>query len=460
MDKYRDIEGEIERKSLPKLEEQLKPEQRGRKMGMEETPKSDSKSQSAYENRIRSEHERVAARAHGHYSEIIQPLRAARLEVIQRIMDPPLGEPLSKARQAAVEAKKKYDMDATKSSRDKEIASKGLASLVDEGVNTAEARGKNAIYYIYACIAAYLVIESLLNSHFLGQGNISGLVGGFIEATSISLLSIFTSFYIGRMIRYVYDIDWWGRKVSWGISLLYMAGIGTYHNIIGWYRHCLVYQNAETAQFDAIAEFAKNGIWLPEIYSYGLMMVGLFFALITFYHGISYKAAQQSTKHGKIVSIYDAACTKLNSVYQEYMSNVSTAYTEQLGAIDDVVRSVTEDISKLNLNIIETQSIMDKDWGLMNAIRSSYTNVIGKFRKSNEAVRRTPTPLYFSEEAKELGIKSFAEIGEDLEMAKEIINNVKDIRSQIQEKANIEKTNIRVDHKATLELAPIPGYTV
>lgn len=450
----RDMEKAI-KKAASDLMSSLKPGKLGRDDAMRELPKSDSTGLSRSGKFIKHKHEEVAGNAYEHYNKVIQTALIKVTEYLQIITNPPFGDVVGNLKQIVAESYLMCQRSTKKAIEDKVTSSKMLSAILDEGKYVKGSASRHTTSYTFVLISVYLLVESTLNAYFFGQGSMHGLLGGFIVALSISLISIGASFGVGIIIGYLYDTNRWGRNISVSISIIYVASMFVYHSTVGWYRHCLEYKNTKTAMFDALTNFSEHGLLPPEIYSCGLMIIGLLFAFIAFYHGLRYKNVSQFSKGKEIEHHHDIAYTKLNDIYQKHLNTLSAATSEQLSAVDNITISSTRSIGDLNSTVIEIQSIIDKYKGFIETIIHSYIDTIGKFRSSNEKVRRTPDPDYFSEKPEDLRIKDFNNIPEALKLANEVINDIQTTTSQIQKNAKETKDIIRACHKDYIDRVPV-----
>ena len=334
-----------------------------------------------------------------------------------------------------------------------------LSALKDQGYDLTDAT-MGSYLFVYGVLFPFLILESLANAYFIGQGSDLGLLGGAIGAFFIASLSIALSFTAGMGVRAILGEGIVRRVLAFLMGIVYAGGIVVYHTIIGWYRAALVYGNPDTAVSDALVNFASYAFSLPDLYSYGLAIVGLFFAGIAFLAGFESKDARMKARLARKVNEKGDAEANYNSVIKFYTSGVVSVYTEPLAEMEDRVKSACENAHELRLVLLEIDKDQNEFRYLIREIRYTQLYATGLLRCSNLAVRDTPAPKYFNEDPLSLEIDEFEFDPQLVENARQAIKNIEKRLQELRQVAKTEKTRIRFDYEEALKSMPAFIYSL
>lgn len=149
---------------------------RGRKTGEENLPPSNAVGLSDDEKYFKRNHESLIALKRRSYEEGIQRLENERTEILDNLYPDIFDEPREVAEKELVEAKIRFAEDIKRSAKHRNRLERRLAALKNQDIDvTSSAVGSYLL--VYGLLIAFLIVESLANSYFIGQASDYGLLG-------------------------------------------------------------------------------------------------------------------------------------------------------------------------------------------------------------------------------------------------------------------------------------------
>lgn len=433
------------------IAKELDPAERGRLTGQENKPHSSALSPCGNENDMRGHHELLEAEDRKNFDEEQQTQELERAEMFSELDVAKAKAPRSEARQSVVTLQTELAGDIKEAAKHRDSCARHLAVLRDKGIDVSKtALGSYSLLLVF--LFFFLIVEALANSYMLGQGNDYGLLGGAIEALFIASLSIALSYSSGIGIRAIFGKGMLRRTLSIVAGLCYGTALVGYHSIIGWYRAALVYGNPDNAASDALINFVNNGLALPDLYSYALIIVGLFFGGIAFLSGLHSQDVKLASFYARINEKFHEAEVQLRKLEVNYLTNVNLIYIGKISLVEKLQKAANAAGHNVRKNVLQNKFLANSYKNRANAIRLSYEYAVRLFRSSNEAVRSTFSPAYFADEPIPLNVADSA-YGTELNDAAQV-GDLEQFLQTFHSVAEEEKGHIREDHEACLREAP------
>ncbi len=425
----------------------------GRKAGLHNQPPSDATPVCDEENYIRRECERHAANVCKPYFEELGELEQERRGLLSGLDSSDFKGPCAEARGMVCEIKSRATGAISAAVKRRDHWQRRFNELVDQGFDVSSAN-RGRYFLVFSVTIFLLVIESMANGHFIGQGSEGGFLAGIIEAFGIAILAVALSFAAGVMVRAVWGDGWPRRTFALLLFSAYLFGIANYHLVIGWYRASMVWGNPETAVKDALVSFSESGVSLPDIYSFGLCITGLFFSAMAFIAGLFSRDALQTAGHAHVARELEKANAKLQEEEECFLGAVSAAYMSQKEQIDEKMKNADTIGCSLRLNVMESRNSLREIEHTFENAQAFYYRAIEQFRQSCSAVRTDPSPAYFATAPPALDKTPFTVDEATIISAENVLEHLGETLAELRIITHEEKMQIRLDHEDFLKNAP------
>lgn len=330
---------------------------------------------------------------------------------------------------------------------------RAAAATLDRAPGIRE-KSANSYRFVYAALAGLLFIESCLNSYFFALGNKFGLLGGLFEALLIAGISIAISFAAGTAVRALYENGDWLRMAAICMAGAWASTLTVYHFCIGWLRAALVYGNPETAVIDALSNFARYKFSLPDLYCFGLALIGLIFCSSAFLAGYRSKDARRNANYARIFLDQKEAQKRLRAAKQNYLSTLAQLFDEALEDLDQLFENANDAARRLRMGLHDHNCRLESYKSSIHHIAERYNLSIAEFRRSNEIVRSTPSPKYFVEDPLPLIIEPLPFDHDPVAESKDILSNLEKRMEDLLSLVDSEKAAIRAEYEKMLESTP------
>ena len=331
-----------------------------------------------------------------------------------------------------------------------------LKAQTNQGIHASSSDvGRHLL--VYAVLLTFLVLESFINAFLIGHVVQGGIQEGLVKAFLIAALSIAISLAVGTLIRKVKELSWTGwlkNGLMIIVSVLFLGLISTYHFIIGWYRACLLNPDlVNTAEHEAINQFLIYGFQLPDIYTWGLTIVGLLFASTAVVAGYQLIDAIRAEKQARIVKAYESSEANLRSVEQQYLAEIHEIYRDKQTEVNlklEAFQAIGREYGKNTRIIKELTDIVKFKYDIF---KQFYTSEIISFRDNNIRVRTSKAPEYMVKDPvfsirldTLLNDPMYTPDKDNLKIAAKL--------KEIREMAIKVKSGLQEDHEAALTEAP------
>jgi len=249
--------------------------------------------------------------------------------------------------------------------------------------------------YTWAVVLGSWLIESVINTAFLRVNDQYGWVGGFIAALIVAAVNVGLSAIIGRY--------WWGylfhrsfikRILAIIGCVAWLAGIGAWNLLAAHFRDAKS-SGFEHPETQAIVSLLDHAFTLESIYSYGLLVMGVAFAVIS--ASAAFRMDDPYPGYGPIYRRHEDRCS-------DYAEEVEEALAELRAIRDGGIKGARDIRDQLNAQFAERGQIIaarethrlryDEHLDYIETIANS---LLEHYRSANRVARTTPPPPYFSE---------------------------------------------------------------
>jgi hypothetical protein len=224
-----------------------------------------------------------------------------------------------------------------------------LANFKQEhGLNRPAHRGLHPAY-AWSAIGISWFVESAFNTAFLRVGDELGLIGGFVAAAVVAAVNVFLSALVGRF--------WWpflfhrnavqkrlaiAGCSAWGVGLL------VWNLLAGHFRDAKA-AGRESPESAALDLFLSGPLQFDSIYSYGLLLAGIAFAILS--ATAAYKMDDPYPGYGAIYRRHEDRCA-------EYADEIELAMEELKETRDDAIDAANATRDQLGVQFRERGQIL------------------------------------------------------------------------------------------------------
>lgn len=224
-----------------------------------------------------------------------------------------------------------------------------LANFKQEhGLNRPAHRGIHPAY-AWSTIGISWFIESAFNTAFLRVGDELGIIGGFVAAAVVAAVNVFLSALVGRF--------WWPflfhrnadqKRLAIAGCTLWGVGLLVWNLLAGHFRDAKAagIQNPEGA---ALQLFVGGPLQFDSIYSYGLLLAGIAFAILS--ATAAYKMDDPYPGYGAIYRRHEDRCA-------EYADEIELAMEELKQTRDDAIDAANATRDQLGMQFRERGQIL------------------------------------------------------------------------------------------------------
>ncbi|MDB9943437.1 hypothetical protein OAD19_00070 [Octadecabacter sp.] len=251
---------------------------------------------------------------------------------------------------------------------------------------------------LIALALGMIVIESIANSYLFAEANSLGLLGGVMAAFLVSLGNVCVSILLGMASRFinvrmfvnpikkaaglVFFVIWLGFAIGYNLSVAHFRD--SVELIGDW-------QAAGQAALDSLA---ASPLQLGTMESYILLIVGAFISIISFLKGYrsfdpypSYSQVSQD-----VVDARDDYIAHLIDSINELAERREDAVDALRAANDEVHRNINDSVDAL----FGQKALQSNLAPFLDQCDVAAQYLLAVYRDANKAMRREPTPDYFS----------------------------------------------------------------
>lgn len=234
------------------------------------------------------------------------------------------------------------------------------------------------------------LLETIANSMFLRLGDSMGWLGGVIAAAVVGAINVGLAAVVGRLVWPMVNRREPGMKaIGW-------AGIGTWLALtVAWNLLAGHYRDAKSLGLPSpeTAALGMLGSGLESIYSYGLLVAGLVFAVGAAISG--YRMDDPYPGYGPVSRRHAKRC-------EDYVADVEDATGELTAIRDDAVGEATDVRMELGRQLTQRQQILTHREAFRRRfeehaahLEATANALLQEYRTANRAARSTDAPRRF-----------------------------------------------------------------
>ena len=298
-----------------------------------------------------------------------------------------------------------------------------LAKFKDRNNLNREANYPDSkIWYIFLLLGM-IVIESMINGILFQTGAVYGYLGGVSIAVLISVVNVLLAFvgaFVGKQAFSIHQPQKAAGYVGfsiWGIIT------GGFNLAVGHVRFLYEQGFTDEAFNVGFENFLASPFGLTDFYSWVLVIVGLFFAVVALFDGLNIDDAYPG--YGKITRKLKKAEDDYYGEISDLEEDVNDLYKRYKNKGDASVENlIQEEISLRTNHDFITARISDEYPRYCDYYTEMFIRLIGYYRNTNLEEREDDGPAYFSEEIElEWDIESREEQLEEIDKKITYISN-------------------------------------
>jgi len=264
--------------------------------------------------------------------------------------------------------------------------------------------------YTWSTIIVSGIIESLGNTAFLRVNDAFGLVGGFVAATVVAAVNVGFSAFIGRKVwPYLFHRDAWRRLLAWAGSAAWVV------LVIGWNLLAAHFRDAkalglETPESQALTLLLNSPLGLSSIYSYGLLLLGFIFAMVSAAAG--FKMDDPYPGYGPIYRRHEDRCEEYASEIEEALNELKSIRDSRIGLLQNVRDQLRMQFAERGQIIDARKALVSRFEGHQEYLETVANSLLDHYRAANRRTRTTPAPQHFNKRWRltRLSLPTFAEL--------------------------------------------------
>lgn len=203
----------------------------------------------------------------------------------------------------------------------------------EHGLNRPAHRGLSSIYAISTIGISWLV-ESAFNTAFLRANDDYGLIGGFVAAAVVAAINVFLSAAVGRFWwPYLFHKSAVRRALAAVGSLGWIGLLATWNLLAGHFRDAKGSGLAHP-EVEALRLLTERTWHFDSIYSYGLLAIGVAFALLA--ATAAYKMKDPYPGYGDIYKRHEDRCDAYSDEIEYALEALTETRDEAIASAKDV----------------------------------------------------------------------------------------------------------------------------
>jgi len=234
------------------------------------------------------------------------------------------------------------------------------------------------------------LMETVANSMLLRLNDSMGYLGGVVAAAIVGAINVFVAAFVGRQIwPWVNRREPGARIAGWvGVTIWALATL-SWNLLAAYYRDAKSLGLADPEN----AALSLFGSGLHSIYSYGLLIAGIIFAITAAFAG--YRMDDPFPGYGPVSRRHAKRC-------EDYLTEVEDA-TDELTAIrDEAVGEATDVRMELGRQLTQRQQILThrdafrrRSEEYAEHLEATANALLQEYRTANRASRTTEAPARF-----------------------------------------------------------------
>jgi hypothetical protein len=250
----------------------------------------------------------------------------------------------------------------------------------------------SALYH-FSILGVIAIVESLANAYFFAQGNDLGLLGGYLEATLISVVNIGSSLLVGVYLlpfKNYYKVVI--RIISYLVLLLFSVFILIFNLGVGHYRDLRSLDPLRPVT-DSLQTILKDPLNLTLN---GSMLFAIGIGVAIYATSKAYKSDDPYPKYGQVDRKHKQAHLENRKFEQKCKYELEGLFQKAHTEVDNSLQEATTSKDKFgeNLNHVKNAYAIYKNSS--KTINNKYIEGIKRYRKTNIQIRTSPAPDYFN----------------------------------------------------------------
>lgn len=245
-------------------------------------------------------------------------------------------------------------------------------------------RGLHPVY-VWSAIAISWILESLFNTAFLRVNDEFGLIGGFVAAAVVAAVNVFISALVGRFWwPYLFYRDAFQRNFAIAGTAIWAIGLVVWNLLAGHFRDAKA-SGLPLPEEAALQLFLNSPVLFDSIYSYGLLIAGMAFAVLS--AAAAYKMDDPYPGYGEIYRRHEDRC-------EAYADEIEASLEELQETRDEAIEAANAVREELGAQFRERGQIIAARNNHRNRYREhqDYLETVGNsllayYRSANQRAR-------------------------------------------------------------------------
>ncbi len=236
------------------------------------------------------------------------------------------------------------------------------------------------------------VVESIANSYFFAQGNDLGLLGGFLQASLISVVNVGSALLLGIFsLRYLNHINIVLKIINYLVLFAYMAFVFLFNLGVGHYR--------DLRSLDPLTPVTKSlQLMLNEPFNFSfdgsmLFFIGVGVAILASFD--AYKLDDPYPDYGKMDRAFKQATSKHEEYEESGKHELENSVQLALKEINEELKQASVGLDKFGENLIRVKNANATFANSAKTINNKYIEALKQYRQTNKEIRTDPPPEYF-----------------------------------------------------------------
>lgn len=248
--------------------------------------------------------------------------------------------------------------------------------------------------YTWSTILISGVLESFGNTAFLRVNDAFGLVGGFVAAVVVAAVNVGFSAFVGRVVwPYLFHRDLWRKLLALTACGAWIALIVAWNLLAAHFRDAKAL-GLESPETQALHLLRSNPLVLTSIYSYGLLLLGIVFALVSAAAG--FKMDDPYPGFGPIYRRHEQRCDEYAGEIEQALEQLQTIRDSRIGLLQNVRDQLRMQFSERG-RIIEARRALVSRFDAHQEYLETVTNsLLDHYRAANRRFRKAPPPAHFN----------------------------------------------------------------
>lgn len=244
-------------------------------------------------------------------------------------------------------------------------------------------------------IAALVLIESVANAFLIAIGHEQGLLGGFVNAITISAVNVGGGVAAGLIVVRNLGHRSKVRKVLAGLGFAgYGAFVVAFNLLVAHYRDAFESGSGQTAATLAVQRFRNAPLNLENLNGWVLFVMGCSFALIAAYDG--FRIDDPYPGYGRLARLADEAKRDYVDEKEQTLEDVTTIRDAAVRAADDTLGEIELRRTQHDSIVAQQRKLVDSYGQHLRYLEQCANELLSIYRDANRASRSEKPPQYWT----------------------------------------------------------------